>query len=365
MFNLKNWSDTYDNELRHQLSDVNFIILPLDRTYFSQWLFISILEKIFQYFPIQLMSLEKLSFSISKRSYQLINTLKKMDLNFDWVIAHNPAAFYPALYVSHNSKARMALDNEDYHSGEGEDKKLNSRKAKLMYNILPSAEYCSYSSPLIMQKVQHDIPIMDSMQLVVLNSFPAIEFIEPPVIDSAALQLVWFSQNIDFGRGLEPIIEAVNILSPHVELHLIGNLRDSFYKKVLNGKKGFHLHGTMNQCSLHAFLAKFDIGLALEIPIDKNKDLAISNKIISYVQSGMFILASHTAAQDYFLSKYSIECSQFDSNIDSVVSSLKLLISQKNQIRATRQKRFNSGKQFSWENISYTLVQIWNNKAAD
>ena len=89
-----------------------------------------------------------------------------------------------------------------------------------MISILPQAQYCSYASPLIMQAAQTDIPLTQSAQCVVLNSFPAADFIEPTAIDTKPLQLLWFSQNIDFKRGLEPFIDAVDLLSPQIELHL-------------------------------------------------------------------------------------------------------------------------------------------------
>ena len=55
---------------------------------------------------------------------------------------------------------------------------------------------------------------------------------------------------------------------------------------------------------LTAFASQFDIGLALEPAFSRNNDIALSNKIFTYMQAGLAIIASNTTAQQQLLKKY-------------------------------------------------------------
>ena len=48
---------------------------------------------------------------------------------------------------------------------------------------------------------------------------------------------------------------------------------------------------------LLSFISQFQIGLAIEENINDNKTLTISNKILQYLQAGLFVLASDTKGQ--------------------------------------------------------------------
>jgi len=54
---------------------------------------------------------------------------------------------------------------------------------------------------------------------------------------------------------------------------------------------------------LAAFVARHDVGLALESPRFPNKDLTASNKIFEYLQNGLRVAASDTAGQREVLAR--------------------------------------------------------------
>ncbi len=359
LFDLGNWSDPFDTEIRNELRDVNFIILSAGKKPLHQWIFLSILEKVYSYLPAHLISLKKISICISKRSYTILRNLKKLPPYFDWVIAHNPGAFYPAFLVSQNSAARLGVDIEDYHPGESKSEKNKKICERLFLGTLGHSAYISYASPLFQKRLNKLLPFSPAKELIILNGFDSAEFLFSPAIVSEKMTLVWFSQNINIDRGLEIFLEAFKGVSDKFELHLIGNPDLQFYTHFIKGVQNVYLHEPMNQLALHNKLNEFDIGLALDIPIDENRNLAITNKIISYAQAGLFILSSHSTAHDYFLKQYDLDALQFDSTVDSIVETLDKLLLKKHEIRTGRARRFDMGLQFDWDKISGSLSETW------
>lgn len=357
-FRLGNWSDSMTDELKLQFAGVKFTELSALRKPFLPWFMSTVTQKICSFLPLDMMNTEMLSAVAGKRSVLLLQHLKTVRENYDWIIAHNPAAFYPAYWYAKKTGAALGIDVEDYHPGETNDVKAGTIMKKLMQRVLPFASYCSYAAPLIAAEVKKDIPKMNNQQLSILNGFDANEFLEPVDHGRTALQLVWFSQNIDAGRGLEHIIPVVNELYPEVELHLIGNLKQDFDQHFLQNKTGIHIHRPMPQKELHQFLADCDVGLATDIPVNRNRDIALTNKIIAYAQAGLFIVAFNTEAQKDFLLNNNLE-SRIVINTEGEIS--KVLLDIKNEdITNGKQNRFNKGKAFGWHQLSEPLMQVWN-----
>ncbi len=158
---------------------------------------------------------------------------------------------------------------------------------------------------------------------------------------------------------MEHFILVVNELYPAVELHLIGNLKQDFEQHFLLKKTGIQIHKPMPQKELHLFLATCDIGLATDIPVNHNRDIALTNKIIAYAQAGLFIVATHTAAQDEFLSKSKGNYEQVQDDISSIKNKLLELCSQKTELRKMKIERFESGRQYDWQHIAEPLLKVW------
>lgn len=363
-FSVGNWSDGMTNELEQQFAGTKFIQLSALRKPFRQWMLSTVLQKICSILPIALRTKWMLSVSTGKRSFLLLEQLKKMTERYAWVIAHNPAAFYPALWYGKQTGAKVGIDVEDYHAGETNNAKGADSMKKLMQAVLPSASYCSYAAPLIAAEVQKDIPEMKNTQLILLNGFDAAEFIEPVSDAQDGLKLVWFSQNIDAGRGLEEVLPVVQQLYPRVELHLIGQLNHSFEEKFLQDKTGIVVHAPMPQKELHHFLAKFDVGLATDIPVNRNRDIALTNKILAYAQAGLAIAAMRTSAQDQFLSNSKLVYAQMENNRASITSALDKLYSKKKNAELNKQQQFETGRLYAWQKMSQPLLTIWENNYA-
>lgn len=275
----------------------------------------------------------------------------------DIVVAHNVGSFYPALLFARKGTTALGIDLEDYHPGESTKPVVTRNTIQLLKNVLPDADYITAASPLILAETLKHVDVNCPTE-VVLNYFNAEEFRQPAEIDSDKLQLVWFSQNISFGRGLEQVIPVVEKLE-NVELHLIGNCNAEFSERWLKARRNIHIHSALSQPVLHKTLAEFDIGLAIEPGKDRNNELAISNKILAYFQAGLFILASDTPAQQDFLSKHPHAGIVTALNANSFREALTQLVADKDKLRAKRIERYRKAREFSWEREGERVVALW------
>jgi glycosyltransferase involved in cell wall biosynthesis len=142
---------------------------------------------------------------------------------------------------------------------------------------------------------------------VVLNVFPLDD--RPPAPVPAAAQgprrLYWFSQTIGRDRGLEAIVRAIGALKPRdAELHLRGEWQAGFERELRAiaasagvADRSLVWHAPAAPGEMVRLAAQFDVGLALETGRTPNADLALSNKIFTYLVAGVPVLASATSAQ--------------------------------------------------------------------
>jgi glycosyltransferase involved in cell wall biosynthesis len=288
----------------------------------------------------------------------LNRALRKLKERFDLVVAHNPGSFYPAMIFAKKNKIPFGIDLEDYHAGESKDEKVNTVYRRLNKAILPHAAYVTGASPLILEYSEADLPAALKNRQVVSNYFSATEFVNPANDTSEKLTLVWFSQNISFQRGLEQLIASIKD-NDQVELHLFGNCNESFKEQWLSDTCNIHLHSSLPQHELHFQLSKFDVGLAIEPGKDLNNELALSNKMLAYFQSGLYILASNTKAQAGFIHEHPDHGVLTSLSPGDVKQAIQKLVDQKQSLRALAKERFEKAKKFNWESESAKLVTIW------
>jgi glycosyltransferase involved in cell wall biosynthesis len=359
-FSLGNWSVKLDEEIRTFFPATRFIELSATRKPFFLWLISTMLEKICRLVPYNLLSGYMISIAVSKRSYLLKRSARKLKEQFDWIIAHNPAAFYPAFYHAKKMATNLGIDVEDYHPGETIDSKVSERMRSYMKLVLPNARYCSYASPLIMKEVLHDIPALHKNQFVLLNSFAEKEFALPALNNYEKIRLVWYSQNINEGRGIEKFCSILAKYNTSFELHLYGNMNQQFFDKYLKSLQNLVYHGVVNQKVLHSQLGTYDIGLAIEDgKANLNRQLCITNKILSYMQAGLFVIATDTPAQRALLldkKRSGIITTLDEPDIEKAFNFINNNITE---IRSNKAAIYNEAKSLAWEEESKKMDFIF------
>ena len=362
-FKFHDWTDEYEEVLKAQFDNVNFYYLDATRKKISSWFVASLLE-IFSKLTYFLFSSNMFlrAIAVSKRSWLLLEFIKRWKEHPSLIIAHNPAAFYPAFWLLKNAKVPFAIDIEDFHPGEGNNKKQQNNLAELMKRILPHASYLSFASDLIKT---YTIKLLNGKNLknsiVVNNCFSINEFLNTKVfLTNEKLQLVWFSQYIDYSRGLEKLLPILDNFKDKLQLTLIGQIRTFFYNNEIKGRGYISIKSSLPQTELHAVLNMYDVGLAIEDnTYDLNRNICLTNKIWAYFQGGLFILASDTEAQHLFIEQHTEHgiCISLEKN--SIVASMEKLLKDKELIRNKRDDRFEKAKLYCWENECIGLKSKW------
>jgi glycosyltransferase involved in cell wall biosynthesis len=248
--------------------------------------------------------------AIARGGYFLIREAKKHQA--DIYIGHNLGALPATVKAAKANKKPCGFDAEDFHRFEVSDDKANTDvvlKTELENRYLPQVDYLTASSPLIAKAYQKLYPGIKPV--VIVNVFPCDNNIKQAVLNQdGPIKLFWFSQTIGPNRGIEDVINALILLKDQpFELHLLGYLsaefQNSFIDKII-GKSTFpiYFHEPIPSDEITAFASQFDIGLASENNIPLNRDICLTNKIFTYIQAGMAIVASDTTAQVDLLNEY-------------------------------------------------------------
>lgn len=204
--------------------------------------------------------------------------------------------------IKSNKNYIVAFDLEDYYS---EDLLPSARKnrpitllAKNESFALNNGAYVTTTSNALSQYLYNTYS--GKKAYIIRNVF---EFDSSVSIDSSEkikLRLYWFSQTIGAGRGLELLVEALNLVEEGVEIHLRGNI-DQLYQTILkNSLSSIHelyFHPLIANTYIVGDMSNYDIGLALEPNEPLNKYLTSSNKIFHYLTGGLPVIASNTLGQ--------------------------------------------------------------------
>ena len=363
-FHLGNWSDELDKEIRKQVPKANYTYLEASRINFLPWLRDSLLERVNRIFwKLQTKNLRLSATAHTKRTFSLLkfaNKVKRMD--FDLVIGHTLGTFYPASIIARKAGCPYAFDIEDFHPGEhieGDSKDEISRRELIMNRTFLDAAYISASSPLI-GKYSKELCGLDEKKIIpILNFFYSDEFRPPVTPVSSKIQLIWFSQFIGPGRGLEIVLSHWDSLKEYFELTLIGTASVS-----LDGmfQAGIRIIPPLPQRELHQMLGSFDVGLAFELTNrDINRDIALTNKLLAYFQAGLYILTTDTAAQVDFMKQNPNAGMSFSQiSPESFLNAMKDIRNNITQIRLGSLKRYENAVNHNWEKESEKLREIWN-----
>jgi hypothetical protein len=312
------------------------------------------------------------TFSIAERAQaraydELLNEAKK--IKADWYIGHNLGALSVAVKAATFNNAKVGFDFEDYHREESEDTEqyINNRIIFLENKYLEKLNYYSTASNLItsITKLNHAYFIGEVITLN--NCFPLHQqpiFKEKNKADKK-LTLFWFSQTIGLNRGLEAVIAALKIINNKaIHITLAGRVNNDFVNYIKNVAEGFieniHFAGIIDPAELPAFAAQFDIGLALELPHPKNRNICLTNKVFTYLLAGNAIILSETEMQTAFNKEYSVGESFAINDINELVHIIKSYL-QIDKLNMQKEYNYNLAKyNLNWENESKKLLTIIN-----
>ncbi|MGI8892810.1 MAG: glycosyltransferase, partial [Bacteroidia bacterium] len=177
------------------------------------------------------------------------------------------------------------------------------------------------------------------------------------------LSLYWFSQSIGPGRGIEQIIDAINLINEKIDIHLRGIISEEFKKHLQNKlkKDSNHeiiFHTPVPPAELVSTMQEYDMGLSLELKHPSSRDLTVTNKILHYLLAGIPVLASDTAGQKEIaaMSEGAVAIINLEDP-QKTADVITNLINDRQRINAMREKAIQvSCHKFNWEEQEKTLL---------
>ena len=292
------------------------------------------------------------------RYYKICKSIKA-----DLYICHQELATFIGNKLI-NSGFRVSFDLEDWYA---EDLLLSSRNERPInllrrseFFALKKASFCTTTSNALAKKLSQTYAC--NLPHVIYNVFPSqTSLLEKQKDFSRTLKLFWFSQTVGPGRGLEQFIHLTSSLSKKLELHLLGNIDESYREKLkllIPIQHGLYFHELVEEQVLAEKIASFDIGLALELITPKSRDYTITNKFFQYLQSGLPIIASATEGQNEGFEKFQpgFKLSQ-NPSAKEIINLGKWLMNPV-EVELARLRASEAAKFYNWEIESKKLIAL-------
>lgn len=292
---------------------------------------------------------------------------KAQSIKADLYIGHNLAALPAVVKAAKQNSGKCGFDAEDFHRYE-ESNDENDPKVKLKISIedryISRLDYLNSASPLIDQAYRSLYPLTRGISI--LNVFGQQTSDIEVNRENVVLKLFWFSQTIGTNRGLEQVIEAMALCKQYaIELHLLG-AHKADVKDYFNGiahqygleKEVIFYYPPVPEKEIFTFARQFDIGLATETGLPKNRDICLTNKIFTYVKAGLATIASNTTAQRQLMGSFPNMGSVFE-NTASLVGLLENYSANKECLKAQQmQAFFYADSELNWEREQKKFLAI-------
>lgn len=293
---------------------------------------------------------------------------KAISLKADLYVAHNLAALGVAANAAKATGSKFGFDAEDFHRGQVSINSLEYFRIKLMEDkFIPDAIYITAASPLISEQYE----ILYHKKAYLINNVFSIKYLSNQTKEvKLPISLFWFSQTVGKERGLEDIILALRkFTAKDYTLTILGKsdyqIRDylnTLLESEIENKVRISFIDPLDPEKIFKLAAQHDIGLAIEVPEEFNRQICLTNKIFTYLLAGNAILFSETSAQNEFLKKNPQIGSIYKSkDISKLVSILKYYLDDLNKLNYKKNASLNLAKEvYNWENEQESYRSIIN-----
>jgi hypothetical protein len=301
--------------------------------------------------------------AISRSSYFLTREAKKH--NADLYIAHNIGALPALIKAAKANNKPCGFDAEDLHRYEISSDPSHPDvllKSYIENKYLPQLQYLTVSSEAIGAAYRKLFPGL--LPKVVRNVFPKSNLKPRYLINRLVpVRLFWFSQILGEQRGLQDVAKALAQLPrQNYELHLLCDRPAytlAFRDELVASGIDIRFYDPLPSDELVTFAAQFDIGLATEPGFSINNDLALSNKLFTYLQAGLFMVATATTAQKAFFEQYpDVGLLYQPGNVSVLVEILKLLENNRQTISdGQRASLVLAHTEMNWETEKHLFLE--------
>jgi hypothetical protein len=360
------WGDSFDNQLFKKYPKINWICVgahPNENP--IKYLFVRIRKKFWDKFYLifgnRFHSALKSSVLFSQ---ELFKETKKHKA--DLYIGHNLGAIYAVVKVAQDNLAKACFDFEDFHRGEDQLESRHFKKIKIIEDqFVNQLNFAYTASHLITQTYSQLYPNLSFE--TINNCFPLKYQSTKKIEFETPIKLFWFSQFIGKKRGIEQIIEAIGLLKDYeVNLTLLGNINETdkdYFKSIIAqneiAEPNIIFIDAVEEKKVFEIASEHHIGFASETGKDFNNNIALSNKIFTYLLAGNAILFSDTDAQRlFFKSNSNIGFLYSQGNSKELANFIMKYILEPELLINHRNNSFNASKNWNWENESRKLISL-------
>ncbi|MEM6821193.1 MAG: glycosyltransferase [Verrucomicrobiota bacterium] len=265
---------------------------------------------------------------------------KIRDSDFDLCIAHTELGLLAALSALPD-RTRLAVDFEDWYSED----LLPEHRSYLPMNLIRQAESTALNQatfvlcPSMAMAKALNKEYGGTAPIVIENTFP-LQAISTPTKSTQPTSLLWFSQTIGPGRGLESFIRLWKEIPGDSTLTLLGSASPE-YRNMLEceaeeARNRLLFHPLVSTEELPNTIANYDIGLALETNSIPSRDLTITNKLFQYMNAGLAVICTPTQGQQEVLQQMPEAGWILDWNDPDTPSRLKGILDDAESIHRAR-----------------------------
>ncbi len=225
----------------------------------------------------------------------------------DMYIGHYPTGLAAAAFAASRWGSRLGYDIEDLHTEENSVNPIRDKERirTIEGRYLRRSSHVTAASELIADEIANRYNV--ARPTVIHNVFPLKERdrLDGQKKDrkGARLSLYWYSQVIGEDRGISDAIRAAGLLRGKVQVHLRGAISEEVKNRITALARhcgianDLYLHPPVPARELLSRAAEHDVGLALEQPVNLNRQFSVTNKFFFYLLSGLAVAATDVPGQ--------------------------------------------------------------------
>ncbi len=288
-------------------------------------------------------------------------------------IAHNLGALPSAVKAAAFHGTQAGFDAEDFHRHETSNDPQHpdvQLKTTIEDRYLPRVTHRTASSPAIARAYEE--LFWGAAFRVIRNVFPKTspqKAGSTPPSSGQPLRLFWFSQTVGLNRGVQDVMGALRQMADvPAEFHVLGHLTEHVRAGLDEYVHDLHFdvppvivfHPPIAPDRLIDFAAQFDVGMATEPGFSINNDFALSNKLFTYLNAGLAIVASDTRAQADFIAAYPQVGGVYPKGDHHRLSELLMnYVHHPEQLTAARQSaRSLADSELNWETEQKAFIRL-------
>lgn len=203
----------------------------------------------------------------------------------------------------------VGIDMEDWYSEDLPRSARKTRPVRLLRNLeqqlLCAGTHSTCPSRAMSEALAQEFECREPA--VVYNAFPwrdrkSVDGLFKDRTDRDPPSIHWVSQTLGRDRGLDDLFAALPLLKHKAQINLRGKPTQGFERWLQervpeDWRERVAIRDVVSNAELLSRISEHDIGLATEIPVIRNKDLTVSNKILHYLLAGLAVIATDTAGQ--------------------------------------------------------------------